>query len=193
MQECGKTILLYRNGSGEFNVQTALEFLIEKYGLDKAAAVFTVDDDEDDDEVQLVTTTGKADEETNADVTAPMAKKRKSVKKSKAEGEEGEEGGESAKKKAKVKKSETYVVEGNKAVGDAIYEMAGIYFKNNDARKGGVFSKGAKSIRECDFLIRSMKEAMSLSGIGKGMASYIQEYLDTGVIVKLEEMRAGMA
>jgi DNA polymerase/3'-5' exonuclease PolX len=103
-------------------------------------------------------------------------------------------------------------------------EMADIYFKNSDARKGGkfdahvdarlitcnvsyietcehkskcihagVFSKAAKAIREADFAITDGKSATALKGVGKGIATYIQELIDTGMIEKLEELRAGIA
>lgn len=34
---------------------------------------------------------------------------------------------------------------------------------------------------------------MALPGVGKGIAAYIVEFLSTGCIAKLEEMRAGTA
>ena len=36
--------------------------------------------------------------------------------------------------------------------------------------KGGVFSKGAKAIRECETPIMTKKEALALKGVGKGIA-----------------------
>jgi hypothetical protein len=36
--------------------------------------------------------------------------------------------------------------------------------------KGGVYSKGAKAIRECETPIITKKEALALKGVGKGMA-----------------------
>lgn len=36
--------------------------------------------------------------------------------------------------------------------------------------KGGVFSKGAKAIRECEIPITTKKEALALKGVGKGIA-----------------------
>ena len=36
--------------------------------------------------------------------------------------------------------------------------------------KGGVFSKGAKAIRECETAIITKKEALALKGVGKGIA-----------------------
>lgn len=57
----------------------------------------------------------------------------------------------------------------------------------------GVFSKAAKAIRECNNVISCKKDAMALKGVGKGIAGYIEEMLETGKIIKLEELRAGMA
>lgn len=57
----------------------------------------------------------------------------------------------------------------------------------------GVFSKGAKAIREADFLITDKKAAMKLPGVGKGIAGYIEELKDSGSIRQLEELRAGTA
>ena len=56
-----------------------------------------------------------------------------------------------------------------------------------------MFTKAAKSIRECSTKISTKKEALALNGIGKGIASYIEEYLESGIIVRLEELRAGAA
>ncbi len=57
----------------------------------------------------------------------------------------------------------------------------------------GVFSKGAKALRECETEITTLKEAMALKGVGKGIAGYVMEMINTGVITKLEEIRAGYA
>ena len=54
-----------------------------------------------------------------------------------------------------------------------------------------MFSKAAKAIRESETIITSGKDAKKLKGIGDSIAKTIQEYLDTGVIKRLEEMRAG--
>lgn len=57
----------------------------------------------------------------------------------------------------------------------------------------GVFSKAAKGIREADFIITDKKSAMKLPGVGKGIAGYVEEMLETGSIKTLEELRAGTA
>jgi hypothetical protein len=93
----------------------------------------------------------------------------------------------------KKKKTEDIAVEENRSVAGAIKEMADIYFQNGDRMKGGVYSKAAKAIREATFQITSGKEAAKLKGIGKGIAGMIDEFIAKGMIVKLEEMRSGMA
>lgn len=116
----------------------------------------------------------------------------------------------------KVKKSTIVANEFNRPVAEAIMELAGLHFKNKDARKGGiiaykiligrftsvciltsftsgVFSKAAKALRECETEIHTLKEAMALTGVGKGIATYVVEMIETGVIKKLEEVRAGYA
>lgn len=57
----------------------------------------------------------------------------------------------------------------------------------------GVFSKAAKAIRECETYISNKKDAMELKGVGKGIATYVEEMLEKGCIMKLEELRAGNA
>lgn len=71
--------------------------------------------------------------------------------------------------------------------------MANISSPLNLGQSLGVFSKAAKAIRECDTAIGSKKEAMGLKGVGKGIAGYIEEFLNSGKIEKLEELRAGTA
>lgn len=57
----------------------------------------------------------------------------------------------------------------------------------------GVFSKAAKAIRECDFVITDKKSAMKLPGVGKGIAGYMEELQTSGSIKHMEELRSGMA
>ena len=117
---------------------------------------------------------------------------KKSKKRKKADGNEDNEEGAEEKPK-KEKKTSVMTNEQNRAVAEAIKEMADIYFKNKDPRKGGVFSKAAKALRESETYISSAKEALKLPGVGKGIAGYITEMLEKGYITKLEELRAGSA
>lgn len=52
-------------------------------------------------------------------------------------------------------------------------EISAAYFQNGDKMKGGVYSKGAKAIRDCETQIVTRKEALALKGVGKGMAGAI--------------------
>ncbi len=42
-------------------------------------------------------------------------------------------------------------------------------------------------------MITSKKLAKALPGVGEGIATYIEEFLTTGMVKKLEEIRAGIA
>lgn len=174
--------MIFKSGDS-FDFEGALQSLTEKYGKDEEVA-------------PAATTNKKAAKkassgETEAGESEADGGEKKSRKRKKNSAEDGEEDGEEEKKK--VKKSSIVAEERNRPIAEAIKEMADIYFKNKDMRKGGVFSKAAKAIRETELHITSAKEAMSLTGIGKGIAGYIEEMLETGSINKLEELRAGIA
>jgi hypothetical protein len=160
---CGSELMLHRTEMG-YDLDAAVDALIEKFGVEKS-------------------------DPAPAPITGKKTKKEAKVKESKDDDEEDEE--QETKKKAK--KSDTMAVEENRTVAEAIKEMADLYFRNKDNQKGGVFSKAAKAIREADFHIVDKKGAMSLKGVGKGIAGYIEELQETNVIVKLEELRAGTA
>lgn len=96
-------------------------------------------------------------------------------------------------KPKKIKKSEIMACEENRGLAEAIKEIGDIYFQNKDNMKGGVYSRAAKAIREAEVPIKDKKAAMGLKGVGKGIAAYINEYITTGMVAKLEEMRAGVA
>jgi hypothetical protein len=100
---------------------------------------------------------------------------------------------EKAEHAPKVKKTDTVKNENNRAIAEAIKDIADVYYKNKDIRKGGVFSKAAKAIRETDIHLISGKVAMKLDGVGKGIAAYVDEFNEHGFIKKLEELRAGTA
>jgi len=123
--------------------------------------------------------------------------KKKTNKKKRAEDEEddGEEGAAEGGSPKKVKKTETVAVEENRDLAYAIKEMADWCFKAGDPRKGGVYSKAAKAIREATYHITSGKQTLKgsykLPGVGKGIAEYIEEFINSGTIVKLEKLRAG--
>lgn len=51
--------------------------------------------------------------------------------------------------------------------------------------KGGVYSKGAKAIRECETPIITKKEALALKGVGKGMAGKLDPVKSNSIALKL--------
>ena len=168
LQDCGKTLMLFKDENGNFDVDAALNSLIESYGVES--------------------TQNSVEHESGSSEN----KKRKSEETDTATNDNDGDDADS-KKKIKVKKTEVVAVESNRPVATAIAEMSSIYFKNGDARKGGVFSKAAKAIRECDMALKNKKDCMKLKGIGKGIAGYIEELLENGSIEKLEHLRAGTA
>ena len=106
--------------------------------------------------------------------------------------EGGDDGNESPSKQ--TKKSETYICEENFGIGSALLEIASFYFKQKELMKGGVYSKAAKAIRECAYVITSGKQVSKaketkLPGVGKGVGDIVDEFLSTGKVEKLETLR----
>eukprot|EP01031_Cornospumella_fuschlensis_P043837 gene43837-53605_t len=138
LQQCGTTLLLHRNAGG-FDEEAALQDLVRKYGQEREAQP-----------VADNVTAGKDKDEEDSDEEPVEAEGEKKTKKRKASGGGGEQ-------KEKVKKSEVIAVEANRPIAEAVLEMAKIYFQNKDVRKGGVFSKAAKALRECSFEVNDKK------------------------------------
>lgn len=190
-------MLLATRVDGQFNEAGALKDLIDKFGIEAAPAVTQPTTAPTEAAASSPSGTkkkvGKKRPAAGADGDAAESKgssSSSSSAESKRDKKEDDEGGDAEAKKAR--KALTYACEENRPVGDAILEMAKIYFKAGDARKGGVFSKAAKAIREAEGVVDSNKAAMALPGVGKGIAGYIMEYHESGgTIMKLEEMRAG--
>jgi len=164
VQECG-AILMANRSDGVFDVEAALEALVTKHGVE-------------------------ASQTTESSSSSDISNKKRKTDTDNTD--EHDEAAEQMKKK-KEKKELVVLVEANRPIADVILEMGSIYFKNGDARKGGVFSKAAKAIREAETEITNQKDAMKLKGIGKGIAAYVEEFLETKMITRLEEMRAGTA
>ena len=93
-----------------FDEAAALEELVAKYGV----------------------------EEQEVKTESPTKKKRKPE--SDIQAEDDEKLGSPSSAAKKPKKTEVVAVEGNRAAAEAIKEMADIYFKNKDSRKGGNLS-----------------------------------------------------
>eukprot|EP01035_Chromulina_nebulosa_P017770 gene17770-23372_t len=176
----------------EIGVRFPLTFTDAQVRQEVGAALMLSKNSDGFDETTVIPTLidkfGLIDSKNESTEVTKTAKKRKS--KSKEETEDLTDETKSAEKKPRVVK---VVNEGNRAVAEAIQEMAGVYFKNGDPRKGGVFSKAAKAIRESESVISSKKEAKALKGVGDGIGTYVEEFLTLGSIAKLEELRAGTA
>lgn len=176
-QSVGAAMMLRKTGD-EFDHDSIINDLIEKYGKDSGSKLKEKDDDKN---IEVV----KEDDDAPVKTNGKRASKRKLKSDDASDNEE--------KGEIKKKKVDEIGSEDNRGIAEAIREMAGLYFKNKDPRKGGVFSKAAKAIRECPTPISNKKEAKALKGVGDKIAEYIEEYLSSGMIEKLEELRAGTA
>ncbi len=178
----------------DFNVQEAINGLIDKFGQEQKVEKVSSNSQE-----SYVEKSEVKDEE---GINEKKPKKKRESKKKNDSEEDGDEdiedGDSSPKPKKKVKKestspkkTETYAVESNRGIGEVLLEMASLYYKAGEGMKGGVFSRGAKVIREVTYAISTGKEAMKEKGIGKGIGAIIDEFLAKGFVEKLEKMRAG--
>lgn len=77
-----------------------------------------------------------------------------------------------------------------------ILELGSLYFKAGNSNAGTTYKKVAEAVKNLDFEINSNnakglgKGKTKVSGIGKGSAEKIYEFITTGTIEKLEEKRA---
>ena len=72
---------------------------------------------------------------------------------------------------------------------EALASLEGEEHGSKDPFKIRAYRKAAEIIRELDYELTSGEEAMKLPGIGKGIAKKIDEFLQTGKIARLEELR----
>lgn len=70
-----------------------------------------------------------------------------------------------------------------------IKEISAMYLKKSETFKGGIFSNAAAAILKCKTSITNKQDALLIKGIGRGIASIIEEFLATGVASKLEELK----
>ena len=156
---------------GEFDIDAVVASLIEKFGQEpsKVGEKRKAEPGEDVKGEDL-------EEIDEADGGSPKPKKKKKDNKKIPEEQQ---------------KKNIYAVEENRDFGSQLQEIADLYYKAGESRKGGTFSKGAKAFREADMHITTPKEAMTLKGVGKGMAAYLTEYQEKGFLERLEKMRAG--
>lgn len=71
----------------------------------------------------------------------------------------------------------------------AFLELADLYFKQGDRMRGASYRKVATAIAEQPEKITSGKECAKLPGVGKASVLKIDEFLTTGGIEKLDELR----
>lgn len=148
-QAIGASLML-RRVNDSFDEDGTIADLIEKYGLNKQI----------ESNLSLSSIKDESNKSSTVDDDETENDKKAKNKKSKRAKQPIDEEDGSPKKKKKAE----CVVEANRGVSDAIREMAGIYFKNGEARAGGVYSKAAKAIREAEFEIKTEKQALSLKG-----------------------------
>ena len=72
---------------------------------------------------------------------------------------------------------------------EALASLEGEDHGSQDPFKIRAYRKAAEIIRELDYELTSGEEAKKLPGIGKGIAKKIDEFLQTGEIARLEELR----
>jgi hypothetical protein len=158
-QAIGAALMMNRLDDGTFDDKAVLTALIEKFGQledpkkskkrDSTAADLDDDDSDAADEPE-----GEEGEEEPDEEGEGKSKKRK--KRTPKE------------KKPKIKKTEIMENEANRGIAVAIKEIGDIHFQNKDMKKGFVFAKAAKALRECPTAVTTKKEAMALPGIGAG-------------------------
>merc|ERR1711988_687744 len=96
----------------------------------------------------------------------------------------------SPKKKAEIKAKDVKC-EANQGICDVIRQLGSAFFKQGDRFKGGAFQKAATAMAAHPEPILSAKDAEKLKGVGKSTGKKVQEFLDTGKIELLEELRNG--
>ena len=72
---------------------------------------------------------------------------------------------------------------------EALASLEGEEHGSKDPFKIRAYRKASEIIRELDYEVTSGEDAMKLPGIGKGIAKKIDEFLQTGEIARLEELR----
>lgn len=161
MKEIAGFLMARKLDDGGYDIEAAYQSILDKYGVDESSSSATT-------------------------------KKRKNAKKEATEeDEEDEEDADGKKKEKKITKTQIFKNYENQPVHDQLMEMSRYYFGQKEMFKGSVYTKACAAIREHDDTLTTAKQAAKLKGIGKAIASMIEEYNTTGMIVKLEQMRAG--
>lgn len=77
----------------------------------------------------------------------------------------------------------------NEGLATAFSEMAGLYFKQGERMKGASYKKVSGVLAGLTSPVTSGKECQKLPGVGKASGEKIDEFLATGKITKLEELK----
>mmetsp|Transcript_17971 Transcript_17971/g.56355 ORF Transcript_17971/g.56355 Transcript_17971/m.56355 type:complete len:280 (-) Transcript_17971:136-975(-) len=88
-----------------------------------------------------------------------------------------------------AKKTVETACEANAGLALAFEELASAYFKAGDRMRGSSYKKVSGVLAEQPAPITSGAECKSLKGVGKGSQEKIDEFLQTGKIAKLEELK----
>ena len=78
----------------------------------------------------------------------------------------------------------------NERIHSMLLELAETEKVKGDKMRSGAYYKAAASVKKCDEMITSGKQASKLEGVGKKIAEKIDELLTTGAPWRLEPPRA---
>ena len=78
----------------------------------------------------------------------------------------------------------------NERIHSMLLELAETAKVKGDKMRSGAYYKAAASVKKCDEMITSGKQASKLEGVGKKIAEKIDELLTTGAPWRLEPPRA---
>ncbi|CAM9335358.1 unnamed protein product [Scytosiphon promiscuus] len=99
---------------------------------------------------------------------------------------------ETAPKKKKPSKAKQCACPENKDMAEAFDELAGLYFKAG-SKAGGVYKKVVSAIKDMPEPLVAPPKKGEVPGIGPKTIQKIGEFLETGKIQTLEDMRAEAA
>ncbi|CAH0481830.1 unnamed protein product [Peronospora belbahrii] len=165
------TMLNATREEGEFQLDAALKEMIKKFGVKKLTSPKKT----------------KMQNKDEAKTKKTTSRKRKNDHVTDEEGDEEED----KTMMKKPRKTAEATCDANQKLADAFLELSSFEFKRGEKFKGGTWSKVAKAIRDCEFVLTCGKDALKLKGVGKSSAAKIDEFLELGTLEKLEEYRAG--
>ena len=163
IKEIAFFLLAKKTDDGGYDQDAAYQSLLDKYGLEESA---------------------------NSKKRKKNSDEKDKNNEDKDEGDESDTEGKPKKEKP-LPKTQIFVNYDNQPVHDQLLEMSRYYFAQKEVMKGSVYTKACEAIRGHEEHLTNSKQAVKLKGIGKSIGACIEEFATTGMIVKLEEMRAG--